>query len=443
MKLQGTSRINEKGHLEIGGRDTIDLVAEFGTPLYVLDEQNVRDKMRQYIDSFSAHKIPFQVAYASKALSTSALYLIVEQEKLSLDVVSGGELYTAINAGFPVERIHFHGNNKQYDEIELAIDTGIGAFVIDNLYEIKLINEIAGQKGKKVKALLRITPSVDVDTHEYISTGKEDSKFGFNLIEPALAATEEVLRSDSIELLGYHFHIGSQLFDMSGFRVAIHRATELYKIVAERYQVTLPVFNTGGGLGIYYTRKDQPLSIKSYVDELIAICKEYFSAAGLSLPEIWIEPGRSIVGEAGTTLYTVGSIKNIPSVRKYISIDGGMTDNPRPALYQAEYEGVIANRMVAGEFEQEIVTVAGRACESGDILIKDITLNAPESGDILAVFSTGAYNYSMASNYNRIPRPALVLVKDNEADLIIERENYQDLISKDRIPERLQHLRKG
>lgn len=443
MKLQGTSLINDKGHLEIGGIDTLDLVAKFGTPLYVLDEQNIRDKMRQYIDSFSTHNIPFQVAYASKALSTSALYLIAEQEKLSLDVVSGGELYTAINAGFPVERIHFHGNNKQYDEIELAIDTDIGAFVIDNFYEIELINEIAGKKGKKVKALLRITPSVEVDTHEYISTGKKDSKFGFNLIEPALVATAEVLRSDSIELLGYHFHIGSQLFDMSGFKVAIERATELYKIVAERYQLNLPVFNTGGGLGIMYTRNDYPLPIKSYVDELISICKKHFKAAGLTLPELWIEPGRSIIGEAGTTLYTIGSIKNIPDVRKYIAVDGGMMDNPRPALYQADYEAVIANRMDAGESEQEIVTVAGRACESSDILIKDIALNAPESGDILAVFSTGAYNYSMASNYNRIPRPPVVLVSYGNADLIIEREDYQDLISKDRIPERLKHLRKG
>jgi diaminopimelate decarboxylase len=443
MELQGTSRINHKGHLEIGGNDVVDLVANFGTPLYVLDEQEIKNKMRQYIDSFSAHRIPFQVAYASKALSTSALYLIVEQEKLSLDVVSGGELYTAINAGFPAERIHFHGNNKQYSEIELAIDSDIGAFAIDNLYEIGLINEIAGKKGKKVKALLRITPSVDVDTHEYISTGRADSKFGFNLVEPALAATERVLESDSIELLGYHFHIGSQLFDMSGFKVAIERATILYKMVAERYQLNLPVFNTGGGLGIRYTRKDQPLLIKSYVDQLIAICKENFAAAGMPLPELWIEPGRSIVGEAGTTLYTVGSTKEIPSLRKYIAIDGGMMDNPRPALYQAVYEAVIANRMNEAESAQEIVTVAGRACESSDILIKDIALNSPKSGDILAVFSTGAYNYSMASNYNRIPRPAVILVSDGNADLIVERESYQDLIAKDKIPERLKHLRKG
>lgn len=443
MKLHGTSRVNNKGHLEIGGIDTVDLVAEFGTPLYVLDEQNIRDKMRQYIDSFSAHKIPFQVAYASKALSTSALYLIVEQEKLSLDVVSGGELFTAINAGFPMDRVHFHGNNKQYDEIELAIDHGIGAFVIDNFYEIQLINEIAGKKGKKVNALLRITPSVDVDTHEYISTGKEDSKFGFNLMEPALAATAEVLDSDSIKLLGYHFHIGSQLFDMSGFRVAIERATELYKIVAETYGLNLPVFNTGGGLGIMYTRNDQPLSIKSYIDELVELCKKNFALAELPLPELWVEPGRSIVGEAGTTLYTVGSIKDIPSVRKYISVDGGMMDNPRPALYQANYEAVIANRMKADESKQEIVTIAGRACESSDILIKDIALNAPETGDILAVSSTGAYNYSMASNYNRIQRPPIALVYDGKAELIVERESYQDLISKDRIPERLKQLRKG
>jgi len=443
MSLYGTSKINASGHLEIGGIDTVDLVNQYGTPLYVLDEQEIRNRMRQYINAFAAHGLPFQVAYASKALSTSALYLIVEEEKLSLDVVSGGELYTAINAGFPANRIHFHGNNKQYEEIELAIETGIGAFVIDNLYEIDLINEIAGAKNKRVQALLRITPSVEVNTHEYISTGKKDSKFGFNLLEPALVATKKILESETIELLGYHFHIGSQLMEMSGYQIAIERATALYKAVSDEYRINLPVINTGGGLGIRYTKGDDPITIKGYVNEIVAACKENFAAHNLPLPAIWIEPGRSIIGEAGTTLYRIGSIKELPGVKKYIAIDGGMMDNPRPALYQAVYEAGIANRMIASDKERELVTVAGRACESSDILIKDIELNSPMTGDILAVFATGAYNYSMASNYNRIPRPAVVLVREGHSDIIVERENYQDLVAKDRIPERLRKLRKG
>lgn len=443
MNLHGTAKINEKGHLEIGGVDTLDLVQVYGTPLYVLDEQEIRRRMRQYIDAFAAHKLPFQVAYASKALSTSALYLIIEDERLSLDVVSGGELFTAINAGFPAERIHFHGNNKLYEEIELAIDYGIGAFVIDNLREIELINEIADAKGKRVKALLRVTPSVEVNTHEYISTGKEDSKFGFNLLEPALVATELVLDSEWIDLLGYHFHIGSQLMEMSGYEVAIERVVKLYQAVADAYQVNLPVINTGGGLGIRYTGADEPISIEGYVDAIVAACKWNFEGHNLPLPAIWIEPGRSIIGEAGTTLYRVGSIKEVPGVKKYIAIDGGMMDNPRPALYQAEYQAAIANRMIADKAELEQVTVAGRACESSDILIKDIGLNAPVTGDVLAVFATGAYNYSMASNYNRITRPPVVLVNEGQADVIVERENYQDLIAKDRVPERLRSLRKG
>ncbi len=435
MFLTGTSRINEKNHLEIGGVDTVELVERVGTPLYVLDEAEIRKRMKEFIASFQAYNIPFQVAYASKALCTKAMCYMAEQEGLSLDVVSGGELFTAIQAGFPSERIHFHGNNKSEKEIEMAIDANIGAFVIDNLYEIELIKEIAGRKEKKVNALIRVTPGIEAHTHEYIQTGQEDSKFGFNLNEPAIAAAKIVQASEQIELNGFHFHIGSQIFDMTGFEKAVERIADFYSIVQYELKTELPILNTGGGFGIRYTNEDNPLSIKNYVDSLLESVKNHFVKRSLNIPEIWIEPGRSIIGEAGITLYKIGSSKDIPNVRKYVAVDGGMMDNPRPALYQAKYEAAIANRMISDESEK--VSVAGKACESGDMLIWDIQLNQPQAGDLLAIFSTGAYNYSMSSNYNRIPRPAMVLLNEGNADLIVERETVEDLVQYDRVPERL------
>lgn len=436
MKLRGTSLINDKNHLEIGGVDTVELVEKYGTPLYVLDEFEIRRKMREFTNAFKAYNIPFQVAYASKALCTMAICSIADFEGLSLEVVSGGELYTSLKSGFPPDRIHFHGNNKSYSEIEMAIDANIGAFVIDNLYEIEQINQICERKQKKINALMRVTPGIEVHTHEYIQTGQEDSKFGFNLTEQALNATEKVISSKWINLMGFHFHIGSQIFDMTGFDIAIERIAEFYKTVTLRFKIDLPVLNTGGGYGITYTSEDKPLSAEQYVNYLIESIKKHFNHNALKLPEIWIEPGRSIIGEAGTTLYKIGSIKDIPKIRKYISVDGGMMDNPRPALYQAKYDAYIANKMIGRVDKEEIVTVAGRACESGDIIIRDIKLNNPESGDILAVLSTGAYNYSMASNYNRVPRPLMVLVNNGETDIIVKRETYADLILNDCIPKR-------
>lgn len=440
MYFRGTSQINEHNHLEIGGVDTTELVEKFGTPLYVLDEAEIRGKMRSFLHSFKKTNVKFQVAYASKALCTMALCNIAQEEGLALDVVSGGELYTALKAGFPSERIHFHGNNKTYEEIEFAINNDIGAFIIDNLHEITLIEKIANEKKKKVKALIRVTPGVEAHTHEYIQTGQEDSKFGFNLSEAALAAARRVNQSQYIKLLGFHFHIGSQIFDMGGFEKAVEIIADFYKLVIAELNVELPILNTGGGLGIRYTVEDEPLEISEYVESLVEYVKVKFLQVGLKTPEIWIEPGRSIIADAGTTLYTIGSVKDIPNLRKYIAVDGGMNDNPRPALYQAKYEAAIANRMIFGN--QELVSVAGRACESGDMLIWDIKLNQPSTGDILAVFSTGAYNYSMASNYNRFARPAMVLVNNGEVDLIIKRETYQDIIDKDIIPSRLQKREK-
>jgi len=433
--FRGNSRINENNNLEIGGVDTTELVEQYGTPLYVLDEQEIRARMRAFIGTFNELEVKYQVAYASKALCTMAMCRITDEEGLALDVVSGGELYTAIKAGFPMERVHFHGNNKSLAEIELAIDNNIGAFIIDNLYEIELIERIAEQKQKRVNALIRVTPGIEAHTHEYIQTGQEDSKFGFNLFEPAKRAAIRLYNSSFINLKGFHFHIGSQIFEMEGFEKAIERIAEFYKVIQAELGITLPILNTGGGFGIRYVADDQPLSIMGYVNLLVGYVQYHFTKQGLTIPEIWIEPGRIIVGEAGTTLYTIGSTKEIPEIRKYISIDGGMGDNPRPALYQAKYEAAIANRMISDN--NELVSVAGRTCESGDMLIWDINLNKPESGDILAVFSTGAYNYSMASNYNRFPKPAMVLVNVGEAELIVKRENYDDVLRNDVVPERL------
>ncbi|MDQ6418288.1 diaminopimelate decarboxylase [Paenibacillus sp. LHD-117] len=437
MYLHGTSTINAKGHLEIGGRDVADLAKEFGTPLYIVDEALVRQRAREYVEAFKASGLKFQVAYASKAFSVMAMCAIAEQEGLSLDVVSDGELYTALQAGFPVERIHFHGNNKTPDEINMALDAGIGCFVVDNFHELALLNALAGDKGKKVNILLRITPGVEAHTHDYISTGQQDSKFGFDLGNGAAKqAIEEAIKLPHLEVLGVHSHIGSQIFEVEGFRMAVDKVAGFAVAIRDELGLTFNVINLGGGFGIRYVEGDTPLPIREYVGAITDAIKSNFSAAGFPLPEIWVEPGRSMVGDAGTTLYTIGTSKHIPGVRKYIAVDGGMTDNPRPALYQSRYEAILANR--ANEAAEETVSVAGKCCESGDMLIWDLELPKAESGDLLAVFCTGAYNYAMASNYNRIRRPAVVFVKDGEADLAVKRESLDDIVCNDVIPARLQ-----
>ncbi|SFS82400.1 diaminopimelate decarboxylase [Paenibacillus sp. BC26] len=437
MYLHGTSKINAQGHLEIGGCDTADLAAQFGTPLYIVDEALVRQRAREYVESFRASGLKFQVAYASKAFSVMAMCTIAEQEGLSLDVVSDGELYTAIKAGFPAARIHFHGNNKTPDEINMALDANIGCFVVDNFNELYLLNALAGDKGKKVNVLLRITPGVEAHTHEYITTGQTDSKFGFDLGNgTAYKAIQEADAQPNLELLGVHSHIGSQIFEVEGFTMAVDKVAGFAVRVRDELSISFRVINLGGGFGIRYVEGDTPLPVSQYVKAITDSIKSNFSAAGYPLPEIWVEPGRSMVGDAGTTLYTVGTSKDIPGVRKYIAVDGGMTDNPRPALYESRYEAVLANR--ANDPLEETVTVAGKCCESGDKLIIDLELPKANSGDLLAVFCTGAYNYAMASNYNRIRRPAVVFVKDGAADVAVKRESLDDIIGNDVIPARMQ-----
>jgi diaminopimelate decarboxylase len=441
MYLHGTSKINDQGHLEIGGVDSTNLVAEFGTPLYVFDEELVRRRCREYVDAFRASGLKFQVAYASKAFCVMAMCRIADEEGMSLDVVSDGELFTALQAGFPAERIHFHGNNKTPQEIEMALDAKIGCFVVDNFVELQMLNAIAAEKRQTVKILLRITPGVEAHTHEYISTGQTDSKFGFDLGNgSAFKAIDEASKLSNLEILGVHSHIGSQIFEVEGFKMAAERVAGFAKEIYQKLDIAFKVINLGGGFGIRYVEGHTPLPVAQYVKAITDAIKENFGTDGYPLPEIWVEPGRSIVGDAGTTLYTVGTSKDIPGVRKYVAVDGGMTDNPRPALYESEYEAMLANR--ATESNEEVVSIAGKCCESGDMLIWDLNLPKVESGDILAVSCTGAYNYAMASNYNRIRRPAVVFVKDGQADLVVKRESFDNIVGNDVLPARMKQVSK-
>jgi len=436
MHLHGTSRINAAGRLEIGGCDTAELAARFGTPLYVFDEELIRSKCREFVDAFKRTGLPFQVAYASKAFCVMAMCRIAEEEGLSLDVVSDGELYTALRAGFPAERIHFHGNNKTPEELEMAIDAKVGCIVVDNFTELHLLHATAQEKNARVKVLFRLTPGVEAHTHEFISTGQTDTKFGFDIANgSALQAIREAMAMERIDILGVHSHIGSQIFETEGFRMAADRVAEFAHTVRQELGVTFAVINLGGGFGIRYVEGDSPLPLSQYVQAIADSIKTNFARYDYPIPEIWIEPGRSIVGDAGTTLYTIGSSKDIPGVRKYVSVDGGMTDNPRPALYGAKYEAMLANRAL--EPNEETVSIAGKCCESGDMLIWDVKLPRTKPGDLLAVSCTGAYNYSMASNYNRLRRPAVVFVRDGQADLVVRRETYEDVAGKDLVPERL------
>ncbi|MDR6224566.1 diaminopimelate decarboxylase [Desmospora profundinema] len=434
MHFHGTSRINEKGHLEIGGCDTTDLVRRWGTPLYVMDENLIRRRMRQFMEAFEATDLSFQVAYASKAFSTLAMCRLVEEEGLFLDVVSEGELYTALAADFPAERIYFHGNNKTPSEVARGLDAGIRLFVADNFTELHLLEALARERGLRVPILLRTTPGVEAHTHDYIQTGQEDSKFGFDLGSGQVQeAVRQCMESDILHLEGFHCHIGSQIFEVEGFRLAVAKMAELVRHCREQFGFHTEILNLGGGFGIRYSEGDEPLEPVRYVEAIAQAISQAFSEE--ERPEIWLEPGRSIVGEAGTTLYEVGTIKEIPGVRKYVAVDGGMNDNLRPALYQATYEAILANK--ADCEPEETVSIAGKLCETGDMLIWDAYLPAVESGDVLAVGCTGAYNYSMANNYNRMPRPAVVFVADGRSELVVMRETLDDLISQDVIPERL------
>ncbi|MEQ8196727.1 MAG: diaminopimelate decarboxylase [Clostridiaceae bacterium] len=426
MKLFGTAKI-ENNKLYIGGVEAGALANEYGTPLYVFDEEYIRSNCRDYYKNFKCEERGNKVAYAGKAFLTLEMCRILKEEGLNLDVVSGGELYTALKAGFPVEKIYFHGNNKTIQEMSMGVENGVGTFVVDNLYEMDELNAIAKENGIIQKIYLRITPGIEAHTHDYIKTGQIDSKFGFAPVGDLIfEAIKKAASLENLELNGLHCHIGSQIFDIEPYEDAVDVMMNLLKKVKTELGITIPELDLGGGFGIYYTEEDEPRETSEYCEAILKKADEVCRELEMEVPVLSIEPGRSIIANAGTTLYTIGAIKEIPGVRKYVSVDGGMTDNIRPALYNAEYRCLLVNKI--DKESDDKVTIAGKCCESGDILINDTLIPQTESGDILAVFSTGAYGYSMANNYNKNGRPAVVMVKDGSARVIVKRESYEDLI---------------
>ena len=427
--------INSENHLVIGQHDTVELAKKFGTPLYVLDEDLMRDNCRAYknaIDTYyDGHGL---VLFASKALCTMYTGRLVAEEGLGADVVSGGELYTLYKAGFPMEKVFFHGNNKTPDEIELALNCGVGHIVVDNKYELDLLNRIANEKNVKQRILFRIKPGIDAHTHDFVKTGQIDSKFGVALENgEAYEIHKLALSMSNIQIDGVHCHIGSQIFDVEPFceaaKVMIGFIADLY----DKLGIKVNILNLGGGFGIKYTATDDPIAPSEYIHKVTNVVKELAQEKGIDLPFLVFEPGRSIVASAGITLYTVGCVKEIENVRTYVSIDGGMCDNPRYILYGSKYTAVLANNAAAEPVAP--VTIAGKCCESGDLIQEHIMMPEIRVGDTLAVLATGAYNYSMSSNYNRIPRPPIVAVSGNEAKIIVKRETYDDLIKNDVLEE--------
>lgn len=428
--LQHPFTVNERGHLQVGNFDTIDLVEKYGTPLYVYDVELIRKNARAFMETFKKRGIKAQVAYASKAFSAIGIVEVANEEGLSLDVVSEGELYTALKAGFPVGKIHLHGNNKSRAELTMAIEHEIGCIVVDNFYEIELIQEILTEQDKEIDVLIRVTPGIESKTHRYIMTGNEDSKFGFNIKNgQAEAGFKAIQKYERIRFKGLHSHIGSQIFETDRFIVAVDALFALLKDWKDTYEYVPEVLNLGGGFGIRYTEKDEPLPYENYVDAIVDAVENASSNLEIPLPEIWIEPGRSIVGNTAVTLYEVGASKEIPGIREYVSVDGGMNDNLRPALYEAEYDAIVANK--AAMVNEKTVSIAGKCCESGDMLIWDLEIPNVEAGDILALFATGAYGYSMASNYNRFTRPAVIFVEEDHEQVVIKRETIEQIIQND------------
>jgi len=407
---------NAQGHLVIGGCDVVELAAEFGTPAYVFSVEEMRNRARAYRDAFAAHTENFEILFASKALPVTAAYRLFAEEGLSVDVASGGELTMALAAGYDPARIYMHGNNKTDVELALASEAGVGHLIVDSFDEIERCERVL---EKRQDVLVRVTPGIKPSTHSYIQTGQLDSKFGFGLEDGTAArAIERVLASDTLNLVGLHFHIGSQIFEIEPFRLAVESLAALRGDWCR-------IVDLGGGLGISYAAADKPPAIESYVDLKFAAVREFFGED----VKILIEPGRSLVGTAGVTIYTVGTIKEIPGIRTYLSVNGGMSDNLRPMLYDAKYEAVIANR--ADATADRVVTIAGSHCESGDILVRDVALADPRVGDILLTPATGAYGHSMANNYNGMPRPPVIFCEGGEARVVVRRESYQDLLARD------------
>lgn len=431
-----TTKINDAGNLEIGGCDLVKLAEKYGTPLYVLDEATIRKICRDYKDAFKGYP-KVNMMYASKALCSSATSALIASEGFGFDVVSSGEIFTVYKSGANMSKVLFNGNNKSYDELSLAIKLGVGRISVDNFFELSLLNEIAKSHKKIVNILLRITPGIECHTHEYIQTGHLDSKFGFDLTQIDDAVELIVNDYTNLKLHGLHAHIGSQIFEKSIYGDEIEILVKEIARLDEKFGLKLDEINIGGGLGVKYVEADYPPSTYEVAEIVIKRLYECIEKYKIDAPALFIEPGRSIISTSGVTLYTLGSSKQVPKGKTYFAVDGGMADNARPSMYQAEYDAQIANKP---DYElAQTVTVAGRFCESGDILIKNIKLPEIEEGDILCVYNTGAYNYSMASNYNRVQKPAMVLVNNSQSDIIIKRESLEDLIAHDIIPDRLKN----
>lgn len=431
MFVSDSLGVNECGHLTVSGADTVEIAKKYGTPVIVYSEDGIRRNCRAFVSSIDKYYDGRgRVLYAGKAFSCLEMCRIIKDEKMGLDVVSGGELYTAVKAGFPTDKIYFHGNNKTYSELKMALEYGVGRIIVDNPDELAALNELAKEMGKTADVYMRIKPGIDAHTHSFIMTGQIDSKFGFALeTGEAMDCVKRCAKAENINLVGLHCHIGSQIFDVDPF---VHAADVMMKFIADikaETGIVISELDLGGGFGIKYVDSDKPVPFDLYMkpvsEQVKASAKEY----GMDVPFILIEPGRSIAGAEAVTLYTVGSVKNIPDVRTYVAVDGGMCDNPRYILYQSDYTVLCANR--ANESKDMTVTVAGKCCESGDLIQENAPVQSVNKGDILAVLSTGAYNYSMASNYNRIPKPEVLMVKDGQVRTVIKRETYEDIIKND------------
>jgi diaminopimelate decarboxylase len=425
--------VNQAGHLVVGGCDVLELAAEFGTPLWIIDEQTIRQSVASYKEGLKDYPNA-QILYAGKSFLCLAMVHLLKEMGLGLDVVSEGELYTARVAGLPAERICMHGNNKSHAELKAGLEYGDVTVVVDNMSELLALNSIAESLGKKARVLLRVIPGVEPDTHKHIKTGQHDSKFGIPLSE-TLQVAKHALEMPGIDLKGLHAHIGSQALELQPYLENAEIFAELALKLKKELGFEISVLDVGGGLGIKYSEKDQPVSSFEWAQSISKCVKEVFEMRSLSLPHLLIEPGRSLIGTAGVTIYRVGHCKQLPGGKRFVAVDGGMADNPRPITYQAPYTAIVANRANTHP-ASDPVTIVGRYCEQGDIIINEAYLQA-DAGDLIAIFGTGAYNYSMASNYNRSPRPACVLVADGAAEIIIERESNDDLLSKDRVPKRL------
>ncbi|UQS82868.1 diaminopimelate decarboxylase [Bombilactobacillus folatiphilus] len=424
--------VNEQGHLTIGGCDALELAQNYETPLVVYDVAQIRQQLRSYQEAFKQQQISAVVSYASKAFCAKAIYQVVQQEGAHVDVVSAGELATALAAGFDPQNISYHGNNKSLAELDFAIAQQVGVLVVDNFYELTLLQSLLHYKYPRqtIQVMLRITPGISAHTHEYDQTGQIDSKFGFDVNSgQAEKALQQVLQNPQLDLIGIHAHIGSQIMAVAGFELLVAKLCQLAHAWQQKYHFETKILNLGGGFGIRYTDSDEPLTAQQFVEAIVQTLRKEWVNSDSELPQVWIEPGRAIVGNAGVSLYTIGSKKTIPHVRTFLTVDGGMGDNIRPALYQAQYEAVLARAPLAAA--EQTVTVAGRYCESGDVLISQQALPATQPGDILAVLATGAYGYSMASNYNRIGRPAVVFAEEGQGQIVVAREEIVDLMHLD------------